>query len=86
MVFTRGLSAGAYLSTVDGQPLTFVTRDPSEGPYRDQQTGTSWDLAGRAVSGPLWGAQLDPVPSKRGFWFAVAGSNPGIDLYRPPGP
>ncbi len=86
VVYTRGLSAGAYLSTVDGQPLTFTPQDSSEDLYRDQQTGSTWDLAGRAVSGPLRGARLDPVPSKRGFWFAVAGSNPGIDLYQPPEP
>ena len=86
-VFTQGLSAGAFLSIVDGQRLTFAALDspPSPAvPFQDEQTGSTWDLAGRAVAGPLQGTVLKAIPSRRGFWFAVAGVNPGIDLYSAP--
>ena len=36
----------------------------------DVGTGSSWDLFGRAVDGPLGGAQLETVISGSHFWFA----------------
>lgn len=36
---------------------------------RDTETGTTWDLAGRAVAGPLTGERLRSVPHGNHFWF-----------------
>jgi hypothetical protein len=37
---------------------------------RDRETGSSWDLAGRAVAGPLAGSRLRPLPFLNTYWFA----------------
>ena len=76
----EGPSASAYLSEVDGRPLTFVM---SECVVEDVETGSRWDDAGRAVSGPNAGARLTPVPSRTSFWFSLVGAVPGIELYSP---
>lgn len=58
-----------------GQSLTFekaTSSDPSTFPFmiRDTETGTTWDLLGRGVSGPNAGQQLQQVPAHNAFWFA----------------
>ena len=62
-------SAGAFSPFLDGERLTFVQR---EGAIVDAGTGSSWDVLGRAVEGPLAGAQLEPLISGSHFWFAWA--------------
>ncbi len=80
VVFSREASGGAFFSTVDGKELTF---DVAEGGFMDRETASIWNRLGRAVKGPMDGATLESVPSRRGFWFSVAGALPGIDLYLP---
>jgi hypothetical protein len=64
-------AAAVFESTVRGRALSF--RPGAEpGTVRDRQTGSSWDLAGRATAGPLKGAQLRQVPHDDQFWFALA--------------
>ena len=63
----------------EGQSLTFEVRD---GEFTDRETGSTWDLAGRAVSGLLQGAQLPAVPSKTSFWFAIIAAEPEITVYQ----
>lgn len=64
----------AYERSVDGRTLTFDAAD--DGLFRDGETGTSWDLLGRAVEGPLSGQELTPVVQTNHFWFAWAAFNP----------
>ena len=47
--------------------LTFEWRD---GAFRDLETGSTWNLAGRAVGGSLEGQRLRPIPHGNHFWFA----------------
>jgi hypothetical protein len=61
--------------TVDtGQTLTMERVGSAGSTYpfmmRDRETGSTWNLKGRAVDGPLEGAQLAQLPSHNGFWFA----------------
>ena len=50
----------AYEARVDGRPFTF---DVVGTELTDRETGTRWDaLSGAAVSGPLAGTRLKPVP------------------------
>ena len=62
-----------YNRTVDGEELTFYAVEaqgnlPIE--MRDVETGTRWDMAGRAVAGELAGRQLEQVPAFNAYWFA----------------
>lgn len=81
VVFSResGSGGAAYSPIVDGQSLTFVA---SDGVYIDQETGSTWDFFGQATSGPLTGAQLELLPSRRSFWFAISLSLPDAELYQ----
>ena len=62
-------SAGAFIPTADGQQLTFESRDTA---IIDTQTGSTWNVLGKAIDGPLTGAALEPVISANHFWFAWA--------------
>ena len=76
----RGLTGTGFLSTVSGQRLTFAAED---GVVTDLETGSTWNEAGRAVSGPLEGSELGTVPTRRAFWFPLAGALADVELYRP---
>ena len=84
-VFSRGLTASAYFAEADGHRLTFspVSNVSDQQQYRDEETGSVWDMAGRAVDGQLVGTILSAIPARRGFWFSVSGVNPAIELYQP---
>jgi len=78
----KGQSVGAFFRNVDGQVLTFEYREESEA-FIDSETGSVWDLAGRAVEGPLAGAELERASTRRGFWFSIAITFPNVELYTP---
>ncbi len=81
-VFSKTTTGAAFLAEVGvgGEPLTFAYRG---GRFTDTRTGSAWSLAGVALSGPLKGKTLKPLPGRRAFWFSVAGAVPGIGLYKP---
>jgi hypothetical protein len=62
-------TAAAFDARVDGRRLTFEQRD---GHFLDRETGSRWDIAGRAVAGELAGERLRPVRHDQQFWFALA--------------
>lgn len=77
--------AGAvvYRSAVNGQSLTF---EVVNGTRRDIETGSRWNFAGRAVGGPLEGAQLAPMADAyHAFWFAWAVYHPDTEVWQPSG-
>ena len=65
---------------LDDRVLSFEWAD---GSFRDRETGSRWDLAGRAVSGPLEGRRLQPIPHGNHFWFAWAAFRPETEVWRP---
>ena len=60
-------AAGAFVPVLNGERLTFEERD---GAIVDAGTGSTWNVLGQAVEGPLAGSQLEPVVSGSHFWFA----------------
>ena len=62
-------ATGVFHPVVDGRTLTFA---PQGAGFVDEQTGSQWDVLGRAVAGPLAGSQLEAVPHVDTFWFAWA--------------
>jgi hypothetical protein len=76
----RGVGTGvAYLRTVDGQVLTF--QPAGEDAFRDQETGSTWDLLGSATAGPLQGKRLTPAAHTNHLWFAWAAFNADAPVY-----
>jgi hypothetical protein len=74
-------STAAFRREVEGQLLTF---EWTTGAFRDLETGSAWDLAGRAVSGPLASLELVPLVSAEPFWFVWAAFQPETEVRRPP--
>jgi hypothetical protein len=73
-------AAAAYSRMVAGQVLNFA-RDGER--LVDAETGSSWDVLGRAVDGPLSGTQLEPVVANNHFWFSWAAFRPETRIYQP---
>ncbi len=61
-----------------GETLTFCF---SEGGFRDEETGSRWNLFGEAIDGPLTGAKLRQLHAFPHFWFAWAAFYPETILY-----
>ena len=68
----------AFEPVGEGEALTFEFQDDA---LVNLETGSVWDFAGRAVSGPLQGQQLNSVPSLTSFWFAIVAAEPDITVY-----
>ena len=62
-------SSGVFVPRARGRTLQFFV-DGSV--IRDRETASTWSLDGRALSGPLKGAELPEVPHLDTFWFAWA--------------
>ena len=76
-------SAVAYSSMLDNRKLTFHADDisPETAPFKDEETGTRWTLAGRGVDGPLKGRELTWVNSVQCRWYAWTAEYPETTLY-----
>lgn len=61
-------SGVAHDPVVDGELLTFSPRE--NGTFTDNQTGSTWNIVGRAIEGTLSGTQLGPIEHRNEFWFA----------------
>lgn len=66
-------TVAAFDPTVDGDVLTFGKDGDT---FTDEQTGSSWDIFGRAVDGPLEGEQLAEVPFIDTFWLTWVPADP----------
>ena len=73
-----GPAGSAYSRSAGGHTLTFRLDGDS---IVDQEFGSTWDFGGRAISGPLSGTQLEPVPSRTSFWFSLVALLPGVELH-----
>ncbi|MXY20655.1 MAG: DUF3179 domain-containing protein [Dehalococcoidia bacterium] len=60
-------STGVYNPNLDGRRLTFEAKG---GSIVDEQTGSEWNIFGKATSGPLEGSVLSPFIHANHFWFA----------------
>ncbi|TDO36304.1 uncharacterized protein DUF3179 [Kribbella sp. VKM Ac-2527] len=80
------VSAGRDIGTVavfepvaGGRPLTFK---PAGAGFVDAQTGSRWNILGRATGGPLTGNQLSAYPFIDTFWFTWIAFQPDTQLIR----
>jgi hypothetical protein len=66
-------SVGVFRPEVDGQHLTLEAGGDG---FEDIETGSSWNILGEAISGPLEGKKLEPIAHLDTFWFAWLSYNP----------
>ncbi len=71
-------STGVFDPRVDGRTLRFRYED---GRFVDAETGSTWTITGRAVSGPLDGQQLDRIGHGDYFAFAWFAFKPQTVMY-----
>jgi hypothetical protein len=71
-------ATGVFSPVAGGRELTFA---PVGDGFRDAETGSTWSLAGMALSGPLEGARLRPIEHLDTFWFAWAAYYPDTEIY-----
>ena len=72
-------ATNVFHPSVEDQPLTFRPQDEN---FVDEQTGSTWNLLGQAIAGPLEGSALEPIVSANHFWFAWAVFKPDTVVYR----
>lgn len=72
-------TAGAFSPIIGDRALTFSVID---GAITDEQTSSTWDVAGRATAGPLAGTELEAMGSRTTFWFAYVASFPDAVVMR----
>ena len=81
-VISKGKDIGAvsvFDRQLGDQRLTFSANE--NGTFSDAETGSTWDILGEAIDGPLAGEQLTPVLHFDHFWFAWAAFFPATELY-----
>lgn len=74
-------ATGAFDPVLGERHMDFTPADADT--FVDAQTGSTWDILGRAVAGPLAGQSLRPVPHLDTFWFAWAAFHPDTRLIEP---
>jgi hypothetical protein len=74
----EGGATGVFRPAAGGRSLSFHVDGAA---FVDDQTGSRWDLLGRATAGPLAGSRLEPVIHGDHFWFAWAAFKPVTRIY-----
>ncbi len=65
--------------SIDGMTLSFAW----DGEARvDDETSSRWNLAGRAIKGPLLGTQLGALRSRTAFWSSNQASFDDMEIVR----
>ena len=81
VIFSRpqSLIGMAFSRELDGQILNLNAIDTLK--FRDEETGSEWDIEGKAVSGPLTGKRLKFVKSTVEEWYAFAAAAKEVDVF-----
>jgi len=73
-------STGVFNRQLDSQVFTFQAVD---GGFKDDETGSLWNIFGEAVDGPLTGQRLESIVAGEHFWFAWAVFKPDTIVWSP---
>ncbi len=77
----ENLMVAFQTETEEGIPLIFQAIENMLPEILTDNEGNTWDVFGRAVSGPRQGERLKSIPYMMGYWFSFAAFYPGIELY-----
>lgn len=69
---------GGFLRKLNDQVLDFTR---AGGLYRDTQSGSTWNIEGLAIDGPLKGAQLTPIDFYFTEWHSWAAYHGDAEIY-----
>ncbi len=69
----------AFVAELDGAPVELQPGD-ADGRFVDQRSGSTFDLRGRALDGPLEGQQLEAVTHDDTFWFVWVAFKPDTEV------
>jgi hypothetical protein len=72
-------TAISYSRLLNGSVLTFKYDGQN---IVDDETGSTWDVLGKAISGELAGKQLEQVVSVNHFWFSWVAFKPETRVYQ----
>jgi hypothetical protein len=72
-------ATGVFVPELDGRRLNFTF---SSGAIVDAETGSTWNVLGRATSGPNEGRHLEPVLHADHLWFAWAAFKPQTRIFQ----
>ena len=72
-------ATGVFDAVLEGRKLTFQ-RDGDQ--IVDDETGSTWNVLGQAVDGPLADQRLTPIVHGDHFWFAWAAFKPDTIVYQ----
>ena len=70
-------SVGVFIPVIDGAPVALAAES---GSFVDEETGSTWSIAGIATDGPHEGSRLERVEHLDTFWFAWSTYHPGTTL------
>jgi hypothetical protein len=69
----------AFVAELDGEPVDLRPGD-ADGRFVDERSGSTFDLRGRALDGPLEGEQLEAVTHDDTFWFVWVAFKPDTEV------
>ncbi len=77
----------AFSRTLNSQTLDFDVANPPGGAITvvDRQTGSRWNVFGKAIDGPLSGESLPFAPSLISEWYGWSAYHPQTALFSQPG-
>jgi hypothetical protein len=71
-------ATGVFDPVLDDQKLIFQHDGDT---IVDAETGSTWNILGQAIDGPLAGEQLEPIVHADHFWFSWAAFKPDTIIY-----
>ena len=81
--FDDGKSVRVFRRVVDDQTLEFFAgTGENQGQLLDAATGSTWDLTGTALAGPLAGRKLPRSDVLLDYWFDWKTYHPDTDVYK----
>jgi hypothetical protein len=76
-----GRSVRAFDRRLEGRTLELYAKAGEADRLIDAETGSTWDLRGRGVAGPLAGKALERLPALKDYWFDWKAYNPKTGIY-----
>jgi hypothetical protein len=68
-----------FRTAVEGETVSLTPGDQDDR-FVDENSGSTFDLRGRALDGPLEGSQLEAVPHDDTFWFVWIAFQPDTEV------